>query len=120
MLIHREYKPGLLEMAYEAALKHLLKQKNYQVEHQVFVPIYWKNTKLDDHYRIDLLVNNNIIIELKATKQIINEHRRQLHNYMRLTHKQYGMLINFGMKSLYSEWYELNIETNEIEKITLM
>ena len=120
MLIHREYKPGLLELAYEAALKYLLKQKNYHVEQQALVPIYWKNVKLEEHYRIDLLVNNEIIIELKATKQIINEHRKQLYNYMRLTHKKYGMLINFGMKSLYSEWYELDEETNQVEKITLM
>ena len=120
MLVHREYKYGLLESAYEAALKYLLKQKQYEVASQVFIPIFWKNVKLDEHYRIDLLVNNNIIIELKSTKQIISEHRKQLHNYMRLTHKPYGMLINFGMKSLYSEWYELDLETNEIENITLM
>ena len=53
-------------------------------------------------------------------KKPLNEHRKQLHNYMRLTHKKYGMLINFGMKSLYSEWYELDEETNQVEKITLM
>ena len=120
MLVHREYKVGLLESAYEAALKYLLKQDQYKVESQVFVPMYWKDVKLEENYRIDLLVNNNIIIEIKSTKQIISAHRNQLFNYMRLTHKQYGMLINFGMPSLYSEWYELNIATNEIEKVTLM
>ncbi len=120
MLVHREYKVGLLESAYEAALKYLLKQDQYKVESQVFVPMYWKDVKLEENYRIDLLVNNNIIIEIKSTKQIISAHRNQLFNYMRLTHKQYGMLINFGMPSLYSEWYELNIATNEIEKVTPM
>ena len=120
MQIHREYHPGLLESAYEAALKYLLKQKNYNVKSQVYVPIFWRNIKLEENYRIDLLINDNIIIELKATKQIISEHRKQLHNYMRLTHIPYGMIINFGMPSLYSEWYELDTKTNEIEKITLM
>jgi GxxExxY protein len=120
MLVHREYKPGLLELAYEAALKYLLEQEHFKVERQVFVPIYWKDVKLQENYRLDLLVNDDIIIELKATKQIISEHRKQLHNYMRLTHKQYGMIINFGMPSLYSEWYELDVKTNIIEKITLM
>ncbi len=120
MQIHREYHPGLLESAYEAALKYLLKQKNYNVKSQVHVPIFWRDILLEENYRIDLLINDNIIIELKATKQIISEHRKQLHNYMRLTHIQYGMIINFGMPSLYSEWYELDTMTNEIEKITLM
>ena len=120
MQIHREYHPGLLELAYQAALKYLLTQKQYKVQKQVQVPIYWKEALLDEHYRLDLLVNENIIVELKATKQVISEHRKQLHNYMRLTHIPYGMLINFGMSSLYSEWYELNVDTNEIEKITLM
>ena len=120
MQIHREYHPGLLESAYEAALKYLLKQKNYNVKSQVHVPIFWRDIQLEENYRIDLLINGNIIIELKATKQIISEHRKQLHNYMRLTHIPYGMIINFGMPSLYSEWYELDTMTNEIEKITLM
>ena len=120
MQIHREYHPGLLESAYEAALKYLLNQKNYNVKSQVHVPIFWRDIKLEENYRIDLLINDNIIIELKATKQIISEHRKQLHNYMRLTHVPYGMIINFGMPSLYSEWYELDTKTNEIEKITLM
>lgn len=120
MQIHREYRPGLLELAYQAALKYLLTQKQYKVQKQVLVPMYWKDVVLDEYYRLDLLVNDNIIIELKATKQVISEHRRQLHNYMRLTHIPYGMLINFGMSGLYSEWYELNTATNEIDKVTLM
>ena len=120
MQIHREYRPGLLEQAYQAALKYLLTQKRYKVQKQVLVPMYWKDVVLDEYYRLDLLVNDSIIIELKATKQVISEHRRQLHNYMRLTHIPYGMLINFGMPGLYSEWYELDTATNEIDKVTLM
>ena len=120
MLVHRKFKPGLLESAYSAALRFILKEKWHEVEKQVLIPMYWDDTKLDEYYRIDLLVDNNIILELKATKQVISEHRHQLMNYMRLTHITYGMLINFGMSSLYSEWYELDTKTNMIEKITLM
>ncbi|MBQ2563249.1 MAG: GxxExxY protein [Muribaculaceae bacterium] len=120
MRVHRKFKPGLLESAYSAALRFLLKEKGHQVDKQVMIPMYWDNTVLDEYYRIDLLVDSNIILELKATKQVISEHRLQLMNYMRLTHKKYGMLINFGMDSLYSEWYELDTETNKIEKVTLM
>ena len=117
MKIHAKYKPGLLESAYEAALKYLLEQQSYKVERQVFLPIYWDDVKLDQTYRMDLVVNDNIIIELKAIAHIESEHRRQLMNYMNLTHMQYGMLINFGSKHLYSEWYERDRITGEIIKI---
>ena len=83
MRVHRKYKPGLLESAYEAALKYLLEQKGYTVERQVFLPIYWDDVKLDQDYRMDLVVNGNIIIELKAVKHIDTPHRLQLWNYMR-------------------------------------
>ena len=119
MRVHRKYKPGLLESAYEAALKYLLEQKGYTVERQVFLPIYWDDVKLDQDYRMDLVVNGNIIIELKAVKHIDTPHRLQLWNYMRLTHQPYGMLINFGGDSLFSEWYEYYPNTDDIEKIRL-
>lgn len=117
MKIHAKYKPGLLESAYEAALKYLLEQQSYKVERQVYLPIYWEDVKLDQTYRMDLVVNDNIIIELKAIDHIETEQRRQLMNYMNLTHLQYGMLINFGSKHLYSEWYERNSNTGDIIKI---
>ena len=120
MLVHREFGCGLLESAYEAALKYLLDQAGYEVEQQVYLPIYWKDTKLDQTYRMDLVVNKNIILELKSISHIETVHRTQLWNYMRLTHQLYGMLINFGSQSLYSEWYKLDIPPNNIEKIKLM
>lgn len=118
MRVHAKYKYGLLESAYEAALKHLLKLKGFNVEQQVFVPMYWDDTQLDQSYRLDLVVNNNIIVELKATNGTGSEHRRQLFNYMNLTHLPYGMILNFGMKHLYFEWYERVKETGAIEKVT--
>ena len=120
MLVHRKYHPGLVESAYEAALKYLLEQKGYKVERQVNLPIFWEDVQLDQTYRMDLVVNDKIILELKAVNFVDKEHRHQLWNYMHLTHMQYGMLINFGSASLFSEWFERNPQTGEITKIKLM
>ena len=118
MLVHRKFHPGLLETAYEAALKYLLEQKGYKVERQVFLPIFWENVQLDQTYRMDLVINDDIIVELKAVSHVETGHRKQLWNYMNLTHKPYGMLINFGAASLYSEWYQ-RYDDGVIERIKL-
>lgn len=118
MLVHRKYHPGLLESAYEAALKYLLSQKGYKVDQQVYLPIFWEGVQLEQTYRMDLVVNDDIIVELKAVSHVETEHRKQLWNYMNLTHKPYGMLINFGAASLYSEWYQ-RYDDGKIDKITL-
>ena len=120
MLVHRRYHNGLLESAYEAALKYLLELKGYKVERQVFLPMYWDDVKLDQTYRMDLVVNNEIILELKAVKFVDKEHRRQLFNYMHLTHMPYGMIVIFGGDSLFSEWYRRDQLTGEIEKVKLL
>lgn len=118
MEVHAEYKSGLLESAYEAALKYLLEQKGYEVKQQVYLPMYWKDVKLEQSYRMDLVVNNNVILELKATAFAGDDFKRQLWNYMHLTHTQYGMIINFGAKHLYTDWYERHPD-GEIERVRL-
>ena len=118
MKVYNKYRPGLMESAYEAALKFLLEQQGYKVERQVYLPIYWDDVQLDQNYRMDLVVNDNIIIELKAVSFADKEHRKQLFNYMNLTHMPYGMLINFGPQGLFSEWYERD-DDGVIEKIKL-
>ena len=118
MKVHAKYHAGLLESAYEAAFKYLLEQQGYKVERQVELPIYWDDVKLDQKYRMDLVVNDNIILELKAVNFVDKEHRKQLFNYMNLTHVPYGMLINFGPKGLFSEWYE-RYNDGGIEKVKL-
>ena len=120
MRVHRKYHGGLLESAYEAALKYVLEQKGYKVERQVFLPIYWDDVQLDQTYRMDLVINDNIIVELKAINHVDTQHRRQLWNYMNLTHLPYGMLINFSPDGLYSEWYKRDALRNEIDKIKLL
>lgn len=120
MKVHRKYKPGLLESAYEAALMYLLELKGYKVERQALLPVYWDDVKLDQTYRMDLVVNDDIIIELKSVQHIDTPHRRQLWNYMNLTHIPFGMIINFGSESLYSEWYHRDEKTGVIDKIKLL
>ena len=120
MRVHRKFHCGLLESAYEAALKYLLEQKGYTVERQKFLPMYWDDVQLDQSYRLDLVVNDNIIIELKAVNFVDKNHRRQLFNYMHLTHTEYGMIINFGAESLFSEWYRRDPISGDIEKIKLL
>ena len=120
MRVHRKYHGGLLESAYEAALKYLLEQKGYTVEHQVFLPMYWDDVILDQNYRMDLVINGNIIVELKAINHVDTEQRRQLWNYMNLTHLPYGMLINFSPDGLYSEWYHRDAIHGNIDKIKLL
>ena len=120
MTVYNKYKYGLLESAYEAAFKYLLEKDDYKVEQQVFLPIYWDDVQLDQNYRMDLVINGNIIVELKAIAHIDTPHRRQLWNYMNLTHMPFGMLINFSPKGLYSEWYHRDDKTGNIDKIKLI
>ncbi len=118
MRVHSKYHGGLLESAYEAALTYLLSLKGYKVEKQVYLPIFWDDVKLDQHYRMDLVIDNRIIVELKAISYMGKDERKQLWNYMNLTHMPYGMLINFSPNGLYSEWYHRQ-EDGVIDKIKL-
>ena len=120
MKVHNKFSSGLLESAYEAALVYLLQQKGYKVERQVYLPIFWDDVQLDQSYRIDVVVNDKIILELKSIAFVDLQQRKQLWNYMHLTHKQYGMLINFGAERLYSEWYERDINSGKINQIRLL
>lgn len=121
MKVYNKYKSGLLESAYEAAMKYLLEKNGYSVESQASLPIYWDDVKLDKSYRMDLVINGNIIVELKSVAFVETLQRKQLWNYMRLTHLPYGMLINFGNdKNLYSEWYQYDVVENSIEKVQLI
>ncbi len=119
MKVHSKYHAGLLESAYESAMKYLLELEGYKVDRQVLLPIFWDDVKLDQYYRMDLVINDDIIVELKAVNFVDKEHRKQLFNYMNLTHFPFGMLINFGPRGLFSEWYQ-RYDDGKIEKIRLM
>ena len=118
MKVYNKYHGGLLESAYECAIKFLLEQDGHKVEEQKELPMYWENVKLDKTYRMDLVIDDDIIVELKAIKYVTEEHRKQLRNYMNLTHIQWGMLINFSPNRVYSEWYKR--EDDKIERVSLM
>lgn len=118
MKVYNKYHYGLLESAYEAAMKYLLEKEGFKVDRQVFLPIYWENIQLDQTYRMDLVIDENIIVELKSVKFISDEHRKQLKNYLNITHTKYGMLINFSPERIYSEWYERDTD-GTIERVKL-
>ena len=115
--VYNEWGPGFIESAYEAGMKHLLEKAGHKVERQKYLPMYWKDEKLKDSYRMDLVVDD-IIVELKACKFASNDHRRQLQNYMRLTKCAFGLLINFSESRVYSEAYRLYTD-GTIEKVPL-
>lgn len=98
--VHSELGPGLLESAYEHALAFELIKAGFEVEIQKALPLIYKGQKLDCGYRIDLLVNRNVIIELKTVEKILDIHKAQLLSYMKLSNIKYGLLINFNVLSL--------------------
>jgi GxxExxY protein len=98
--IHKELGPGLLESAYETCMEHELLKRGYQVERQKSQPVYYDGIIIDVGYRIDLLVNDMIIIELKAVTELTAIHHAQLLTYLKLSRKSLGFLINFNVPLL--------------------
>jgi GxxExxY protein len=98
--IHKEPGPGLLESAYETCMEHELLKRGYQVERQKSQPVFYDGIIIDVGYRIDLLVNDMIIIELKAVTELTAIHHAQLLTYLKLSRKSLGFLINFNVPLL--------------------
>ena len=94
--LHKELGPGLLETVYEVILAHKLKGQGLSIERQVVVPIVYNGIKFDEGFRIDLLVNNKVIIELKSVEQLHKAHKKQLLTYLKLKGCKLGFLLNFG------------------------
>ena len=94
--VHRETGPGLLETVYEIILVHQLRQRGFQVEQQVAIPIEYRGLKFDEGFRADLIVENKVIVELKCVEKLNNAHRKQLLTYLRLTEMHLGYLLNFS------------------------
>lgn len=98
--VHKNLGPGLLESAYEECLFYELKKSNLFVEKQKALPLIYEEVKLDVGYRIDLIVENKFIIEVKSV-EILNEvHLAQVLTYLRLSNCKLGLLINFNVKLL--------------------
>lgn len=98
--VHRELGPGLLESAYEQCLAYELNQARIPFRLQVGLPVEYKQTKLDCGYRIDLLVEDKLIVELKTVDQLLKIHEAQVLTYMKLAKMKVGLLINFNVPML--------------------
>jgi len=95
--VHKSLGPGLLESAYEECLTHELGLRDLSVKRQVPVPVVYKGKKLDCGYRLDVVVENAIILELKSCEKIEPIHKAQLLTYLRLSGFNLGLLLNFNV-----------------------
>jgi len=98
--VHRALGPGLLESAYEACLAFEPAQRGLQVEQQKPLPVLYREVKLDCGYRLDLLVEEAVIVEVKAVDRLMPIHQAQLLSYLKLSGCKVGLLINFNVKVL--------------------
>ena len=98
--VHRNLGPGLLESAYEICLAYELKHADLLVERQLELPIRYKDVNLDCGYRVDMIVEKQLLIELKAVSELLPVHEAQLLTYMKLTNISKGLLLNFNVPIL--------------------
>ena len=98
--VHRELGPGLLESAYQTCLHYELDGAGLKVEREKLMPIHYKELKLDEGYRIDLLVEDQVVIELKTVDPLTDVHMAQVLTYLKFGHYPLGLLINFKVKKL--------------------
>lgn len=96
--IHYELGPGLLESVYEEILFYELIKLGFEVERQKPIPLIWKDVKMEIGFRVDLIVENKVVIELKSVEVIAPVHPKQLLTYLKITGLKLGLLINFNEK----------------------
>lgn len=99
--VHKEFGPGMLEKTYEKALLMLLSEKGLKVQSQLEVPVVFRGTVIDNAYRLDLLVEDLIIVELKAVENLLPVYEAQLLTYLKLAKKPKGILINFYSTNIF-------------------
>ena len=98
MEVHKELGPGLLESAYEHCLCHELNLRGLHFQRQLSLPVTYKGVKLDCGYKIDVLVDDKVVLELKSVEQTTELHKAQLLTYLRLSGKKLGLLMNFNVE----------------------
>jgi GxxExxY protein len=108
--VHKQLGPGLLESTYEKCLLHELNLNGITTESQVALPIYYKGVKIEAGYRLDLLVDSELIIELKSVDKLIPVYSAQLLTYIKLSNINKGLLINFNVKKLTDGLRRLNLK----------
>jgi len=113
--VHRHLGPGLLESAYQECVCCELSKMGISFRREVALPLAYKGLKLDCSYRVDLLVEDSVIVELKAIEQVLPIHSSQLLTYLRAAHKQVGLLINFNVGVLKDG---INRVVNDFKEVT--
>ncbi len=100
VMVHKEMGPGLLESVYELCLINELLLRNLQVQNQVSIPLMYRGFELSKDFRIEILVENEIIIEVKSVETLLPVHKAQIISYLKLADKKLGFLINFNVALL--------------------
>ena len=98
--VHRALGPGLLESTYQACLVYEMRQQQIEIESEKILPVVYKGVTLDCGYRIDLLVERTVIVELKAVEELAPIHEAQILSYLKLSGCPVGLLINFNVRQL--------------------
>jgi GxxExxY protein len=98
--VHKELGPGLLESVYEAALIHELRLQGLSPKNQVPIEVIYKDVNLNIGFRIDILVNDTVILEIKSVEYLHDVHKKQVLTYLKLSGKKIGFLINYNSKML--------------------
>lgn len=99
-LVHRRLGPGLLESTYEVCLAHMLEREGLKIERQKPLPVVFDDIKLEAGYRIDLMVENALILEIKSVEELAPIHRAQLLTYLKLSGTPLGLLLNFNVPDM--------------------
>lgn len=112
--VHRRLGPGLLESIYEQCLCYELRRNGYEVKQQFLLPIHYDDLVIDAELRVDILVNDCVVVELKTVEKLLPVHEAQLLTYMKLLKKPQGLLINFftdniskSMKPMVNEYFRM-------------
>jgi GxxExxY protein len=113
--IHNDLGPGLLESVYEELLAYRLNKRNMQVKRQHSIPIRYEEVRMDNAFRADLVVNDEVIVEIKSVDTLVPVHHKQLLTYLKLTNITVGLLINFnepllrnGIRRIVNNYQEVN------------
>ena len=114
--VHTHLGPRLIKKVYEESLAHVLRQKGFHVEQQKILPVVFDTIKIDAGYRLDLLVEDCIIVELKACEKILPVHEAQIHTYLKLSGKPLGLILNFNVGSLKNGIKRVAMAQNQIHQ----
>ena len=100
MKVHSTLGPGMLESVYEKCLMHELRKRGFKVQNQLWLPVVYDGVQIEGGYKVDLLVEDLVIVELKVVEHLLDIHKAQLLSYLKLGGKRVGLLINFNVVHL--------------------